>query len=121
MATWPAEDGGRPTGAPLLLVPVAVAAHGRSTESYSLTRGGNLQLNLVFLHVLETQYGIHAAAEELIPLMLGDDEGELFDPQPLFNEVISRVGEKIKGFEIRSDTFLGNFAFQKMAMVKDLQ
>jgi very-short-patch-repair endonuclease len=120
-ATWPAEDGGRPPEAPVLLVPVTVTTHGRSTESFSLTRGGSVQVNLVLLHVLESQFGVRIAAEDLIPLLLGDDEGEVFDPQPLYNELTSRVADKIRGFEIRPTAFLGNFAFQKMAMVKDLQ
>lgn len=121
IATWPADDGGRPTESALLLVPVTVTAHGRTTESFSLTRAGNVQVNLVLLHVLDTQYGIRITPEELIPLMQGDDEGEEFDPEPLFQHVIKRANDKIKGFEIRPSVFLGNFAFQKMAMVKDLQ
>lgn len=121
MATWPAEDQGRPAEAPLILVPISVTASGRSIDTFSIARDGNVQVNLVLLQVLENYYGVHASAEELLPLLLGNDEGEAFDPQPLFTAVTERVGDKIKEFHIRPSVFLGNFAFQKMAMVKDLQ
>jgi len=120
MATWPADDEGRAFEAPVLLVPITVTAHGRGAESFSLACSGAIQINLVLLHVLE-QYGVHVAADELITYLLGDDEGEAFDPQPLFQGLSKRVGTQIKEFSIRPNSFLGNFAFQKMAMVKDLQ
>lgn len=118
MATWPADDGGRPADAPVLLFPVALETKG--THSFFMSRAGAVQVNLVVLHVLDTQFGVKMSADDLIPYLLGDDEGEPFNPDPLFEEMRRRASE-VPGFEIRPSAILGNFAFQKMAMVKDLQ
>ena len=121
IATWPADDGGRPIEAPLLLLPIKVASQGRSANSFSLARTGTAQINLVLLHVLDAEYGIRMNAEELIPLLRGDDEGEEFDPRPLFEEVTRTIDGRVQGFELRNAIYVGNFAFQKMAMVRDLR
>ncbi|MBI3695176.1 MAG: DUF4011 domain-containing protein [Acidobacteria bacterium] len=118
MATWPADDGGRSADAAVLLFPVALETKG--THSFFLNRAGAVQVNLVLLHVLDTQFGVKLTAEDLIPRLLGDDEGEPFDPDPLYGELRRRAAE-VPGFEVKPCAILGNFAFQKMAMVKDLQ
>jgi hypothetical protein len=118
MATWLANDGGRPADAPVLLLPVVLETKG--TRSFFLSRAGAVQVNLVLLHVLDAQFGVKLSPENLMPHLLGDDEGEPFDPDPLYSELQKRAAE-VPGFEVRSSAILGNFAFQKMAMVKDLQ
>ncbi|HET9695643.1 MAG TPA: AAA domain-containing protein, partial [Terriglobales bacterium] len=118
IAAWPG-DAGRPVDAPVLLLPVKLeSTAGR--QSFSLVRTGAPQVNLVLLHVLETQFGVKTTSEDLIPHLLGDDEGEVFDPQPLYDKLL-QLGPNIPGFAVRPCAVLGNFAFQKMAMVKDLQ
>lgn len=60
------------------------------------------------------------SADKVLSRLKGDDEGESFDPSPayeLFKEACTSVPE----FAIRDAAVLGNFAFQKMAMVRDLQ
>lgn len=118
MATWTASDGGRPAEAPVLLFPVALERKG--SHSFFISRAGTVQVNLVLLHVLDTQFGVNVASEDLIPHLLGDDEGEPFDPFPLYAQLSKRTVD-VPGFEVRPSATLGNFAFQKMAMVKDLQ
>lgn len=117
MATWPATDGGRPADAPVLLVPISLGIKG--ARPFSLARNGSVQINLVLLHILETQFGISITSEELAPHLLGGDEGEVFDPKAVYSQLQKLCA--IPGFEIRHCFVLGNFAFQKMAMVKDLQ
>ena len=118
MATWTADDGGRPAEAPVLLFPVSLETKG--SHSFFISRAGTVQVNLVLLHVLDTQFGVNLSSEDLIPHLLGDDEGESFDPSPLYIELSKRAVD-VPGFEVRPSATLGNFAFQKMAMVKDLQ
>jgi very-short-patch-repair endonuclease len=120
MASWPALDGGRPAESPVLLLPVSLGIGAQGSQSFPLARAGNIQVNLVLLHVLERQFGIELTAEDLISHLLGDDEGEPFDPGPLYAELRNRAGE-VPGFQVKACAVLGNFAFQKMAMVKDLQ
>ena len=120
IATWPADDGGRVPESPILLLPVSLNPQGRGSRSFSVARTGPPQINLVLLHFLDTQFGVSVAQDDLLALLNGGDEPEPFDPQPLFSELTKRCRD-VQDFSIRPDVYLGNFAFQKMAMVKDLQ
>jgi very-short-patch-repair endonuclease len=119
-ATWPATDGGRPTEAPILLVPASLETKGHGSQIFYLKRSGAVQANLVLLHVFENQFGAKLLAEDLLAKLLGDDEGEPFDISPVYAEIRQKC-ISVPGLEIKDFTVLGNFAFQKMAMVKDLQ
>lgn len=120
MATWPATDGGRPAEAPVLLFPVGLAKR-EGSNSYHLSSTGTFQLNLALLHVLQDQFKLTLQPEELLAKFAGDmDEGTVLDVKGLCEEIQSRMAET-NGFQIGFKTILGNFAFQKMAMVKDLQ
>jgi hypothetical protein len=118
MATWNASDGGRPADAPVLLFPVSLETKG--SHSFSINRAGAVQVNLVLLHVLDTQFGVKLSPDDLLPHLMGDDESERFDPAPLYAQLRSQACD-VPGFEVKPSAILGNFAFQKMAMVKDLQ
>ena len=48
------------------------------------------------------------------------DQGTVFDVKSLCDLIQGRLSE-VKGFHIGLRVILGNFAFQKMAMVKDLE
>ena len=119
-AGWPVVDGGRPTEAPILLVPAALETKGHGSQNYYLKRSGPVQANLVLLHVFENQFGIKLGADDLLAKLLGDDDDEPFDTSPVYEE-IRRTCSSVDGLEIKELAVLGNFAFQKMAMVKDLQ
>jgi hypothetical protein len=116
MATWPAPDGGRPPEAPVLLIPVSIQSRGRS-----LRRAGEVQINLVLLHVLEEEHGCRLDQETLLEGVEGiDEEARGFVPETVFSR-LREATSHIRGFDIRRRFVLGNFAFQKMAMVKDLR
>jgi hypothetical protein len=119
-ATWPALDGGRPTEAPVLLLPIGLSKK-EGSSSYHLSSTGGFQLNPVLVHVLQDQFTLTLHPEELLTQFAGDaDEGTVFDVKGLCAEIQGRMTDT-KGFEIWPRVILGNFAFQKMAMVKDLQ
>jgi very-short-patch-repair endonuclease len=120
MASWKAADGGRDSDAPVLLLPVALEMKGHAGTSLSIHRGGPVQANLVLLHVLETQFGISVPPEKVLSRLQGDDEGEVFAPSPVY-ELLNEACASIPDFKIRDVAVLGNFAFQKMAMVRDLE
>lgn len=120
MATWTAADGGRDPDAPILLLPVALELKGRLGQAFSIRRTGTVQVNLVLLHVLESEFGVKLTQDDLIPLLQGDDEGEVFDPTPVYDRLSERCAH-VRGFQVRNVAVLGNFAFQKMAMVNDLR
>jgi hypothetical protein len=120
VATWPATDGGRPAEAPVLLLPVTIAKR-EGTNSYHVTATGSFQINLVLLHVLQDQFKVSLQPEELLASFSGEaDEGAVMNIGGLCEEVQRHMTET-PGFEIQRRVFLGNFAFQKMAMVKDLR
>jgi very-short-patch-repair endonuclease len=120
MATWPAIDSGRPTEAPVLLLPIGLSKK-EGSNSYHLSTTGTFQLNLVLLHVMQELFRVTLQPEELLGKFAGDaDEATVFDVRGLCGEIQRRMTEA-KGFEIGLRIVLGNFAFQKMAMVKDLQ
>ena len=120
MATWPTMDSGRPTEAPVLLLPVGLSKK-EGSNSYHLSTTGTFQLNLVLLHVMQDQFRVTLQPEELLAEFAGDaDEATVFDVKGLCGEIQRRMAET-KGFEIGLRIILGNFAYQKMAMVKDLQ
>jgi len=120
MATWTAADGGRDADAPVLLLPVTLELRGRLGQTFSIRRTGAVQANLVLLHVLESEFGVKLSADDLIPLLRADDEGEAFDLSPVY-ERLSEMCKHMRGFRARDMAVLGNFAFQKMAMVNDLR
>ena len=120
IATWPSDDAGRAPESPILLLPISLTAQGRGSGSFSMIRTGPPQINLVLLHFLDTEFGVSIAPEELIGLLNGGDEAEPFDAQPLY-EGLAKCCHDVKNFSIRTAAYLGNFAFQKMAMVRDLQ
>ena len=116
-ATWPAEDEGRPTDAPVLLLPIELESRGRDKSGFIFHNAGPIQPNLVLLHVLETELGVRVAPEDLLP---ASEEAQPFDLEEVYTRLRAVASEQ-RGFEVQSRAVLGNFAFQKMAMVRDLR
>ncbi|MGH9413835.1 MAG: DUF4011 domain-containing protein, partial [Terriglobales bacterium] len=117
-ATWPSEDGGRPTDAPVLLAPMKLVPKGSSR--FDLSRSGPLQINPVLERVLGSKFDIDIALDDLHDLAAADGDEGGFDIDQVFAQIRERTGG-IAGFVLSARTILGNFAFQKMAMVKDLE
>ena len=119
LATWTAQDGGKDSSSPVLLVPLQASQSGGRSGPWSLRRSGDVKFNDVLIHALRQEHGVTLDAESLLPEVLGDDEGEAFDLQPVFDALRSRAA-KVPGFDIAPRWVIGNFAFQKMAIVNDL-
>ena len=120
LATWPAQDGGRPASAPVLLMPVELASRGREGRNWHVRRTGEVQVNPVLLHALDAEHGVTIAPEEIVAEIQGDDEDETFDLGPAFDR-LTALAAKIAGFGVERRWVIGNFSFQKMAIVKDLR
>jgi len=119
-ASWRASDEGRNSEAPVLLLPIALEMKGHAGTSLSIHRVGLVQVNLVLLHVLQSEFGISISSEKVLALLQGDDEEEVFD-QSRVHDLFKLACNSVPEFGIRDVAVLGNFAFQKMAMVRDLQ
>ena len=120
LATWSSHDGGRNPAAPVLLVPLEAKQAGGRSSPWILERSGDLKVNDVLAHALREKHGVTLDSEALVPEVMGDDEGEDFDLEPVFDSV-RRCAAHIPGFQIERRWVVGNFAFQKMAIVKDLE
>lgn len=120
LASWKAADGGRDTAAPVLLVPLIASQQSGRSAPWVLRRAGDVKVNEVLVHALREEHGVALDPETLLPDVQGDDEGELFDLNPVF-AAVERAAGKVPAFSIERRWVLGNFAFQKMAIVKDLQ
>ena len=116
MASWKADDGGREYAAPILLLPVELSEQ-RAITAMRLERKGNPEANLSLLHVLREK-GISISPEDIV-----GDGGDDFDDVNRLDKAIREFRGKAGGLlDIRIDLtlILGNFSFQKMALVADL-
>lgn len=120
IASWAATDGGRPPAAPVCLLPVAVELKGRDGLASGLRRVGDLRLNPVLLHVFEAEYGITVPTDESLPAVDEDEGANTVDWRGALTRV-STCAAGVPGFAIDRRVVLGNFSFQKMAMVEDLK
>lgn len=117
MATWKATDGGRDPEAAVLLVPVRVEGMGRKT---SLVPRGDLETNLALLYQLD-QLGCGDLTGELQKALSDQEADESSGGVSAVFPLIEERAGHIDGFEIRNRLVIGNFSFEKLAMVKDLE
>lgn len=133
MATWPAEDKGRPARSAVLLLPVRLDPKGLPPN---VQRIGPPQINLALLHVLESEFGCRVSAEALLAGLFDErdlaeanpeaeaeveaNSGLLADLASVFNR-LREAARRIEGFKVEDAAVLSNFSFQKMAMVRDIQ
>jgi Protein of unknown function (DUF4011) len=116
LASWTAPDGGRNAAAPVLLVPIEAAQTSGRNGVWTLKRAGDVKVNDVLVHALREEHGVQLDADALVGHVLGDDEGESFDLEPVFSAVATEVA-RVPAFTIERRWIVGNFAFQKMAML----
>ena len=119
MATWTAADEGRAPEAAVLLLPAAIEWKGAG-RGVTIRRAGDAALNLVLLHVLEVEHGVTIDGDELLAPPEGAEETPALDPEIVFAR-LRLEARSVRGFAIASKAVVGNFSFQKMAMVRDLQ
>jgi len=119
MASWKPGDEGRPAAAPVILLPVAIESKGREGRALTLHRTGDVQANLVLLHLLESDYGCTVSADALLNAGGGGEEAEV-EPDRVFGR-LRHACPDVPQFSIDNCAVLSNFSFQKMAMVKDLR
>ncbi len=116
LASWTTSDEGRDTAAPVLLVPIEAISHGGHSGRWVLRRGGEVQVNDVLTHALQAEHGVSVVPHDV----LGDDERETLDLAPAFAR-LKEAARAVPGFDIKQRWVVGNFAFQKLAIVKDLR
>ncbi len=117
MATWPSSDGGSPSESPIIMVPISMQPQGREGKDHKLQKTGDIQMNLVLFTVLEESFGIRVDPDSILS---EPENGERVDVEEAFAR-LKVTAKEIQGFEIKPRAVIGNFTFQKMAMVRDLR
>lgn len=129
--SWTAEDGGRDPFAPVLLLPIQLKFKGHDLVSTQMEIAGSPEINPVLLHVLHEELNVSVTAEELLAQfrpgvgdhtvdITPDEDGSEVNLQAALDLMAARA-RKVAGFTAESFAVVGNFAFQKLAMVKDLE
>jgi very-short-patch-repair endonuclease len=138
LAKWTSDDGGRDPQAPIVMLPLAFQRKGRDLSTVEIEASGPAQINPVLLHVLQAQFNIKLDPEELLatanpspaegsPPTGGAtvDARELAEtPLLAFRrcfELLKSSVRNVDAFAVEESFVIGNFAFQKMAMVRDLK
>jgi len=118
MATWKSEDEGRAPEAPVIMVPIRVEG---KIGRLSLQPKADLEINLALTHVLEEEFGCDGLAARLEELLAETDE---LSPDERTSRIfggIRAAAASVPGFQLNQKAVIANFAFQKLAMVRDLQ
>ncbi|HVB82948.1 MAG TPA: AAA domain-containing protein [Candidatus Binataceae bacterium] len=119
-ATWPANDGGSPTEAPVVLAPAILKRQGREGSQTTIALPGEPQMNPVLLQKLESDFGLRLSGEDLLPSNQSSDRQAQLSPRDTLKR-LRLAASNIDGFRVTYDAAVGNFAFYKMAMVEDLK
>src|SRR5688500_1224323 len=120
MATWKGEEGKRAPESAVLLVPVVVNARDRAGPT--LKRNGEPVINPVLLQVLSTNFRVELNPDDV--LAAADTDADRDDDPFNLDALLAKLDELCRGalgFGVRRTVVLGNFTFQKMAMVRDLR
>lgn len=118
MASWPADDEGKDPEAAVLLLPLRAEGKRSDSESLQLEVSGPPQANIALLHALAEEFSLTITEEDLI----GDVPADL--NLSALNDILHRFHQSashIKNFALRQRKVIGNFSFQKLAMVKELK
>ncbi|MCY0907412.1 MAG: AAA domain-containing protein [Sulfobacillus thermotolerans] len=111
LATWRTSDSGRDPVAPIWLVPIQLESDGLLHMKYRIMRTGEIRVNPILLHVLRKDFGVVLNDEDL------PANWEALKRQ---GQAIQQQAHEVPGFTVQDIAILGNFSFQKMAMVEDL-
>ena len=114
-ATWRQDHDGPQPNAPILLAPAQLQPVGRVSDGrFDLESEDDWQVNPSLLYLLQSNFGIDLSESDF------DDPIEPSSFQTVFKRLQSACSE-LPGFEIRPLIVLGNFAYTKLPMVRDLQ
>jgi very-short-patch-repair endonuclease/DNA polymerase III delta prime subunit len=121
MATWSGQKSSAKPAAPVLLVPVRLAARGATQEEFELTVTGELEVNPTFLQMLRAEFDTTCDPSEL--LESAGIEGIIDTPEELAisSDWLRRKCSSVPGFDIEERFVIGNFSYARMPMVRDLE
>ena len=119
MASWENHRGTARPQAPVLLGSMNITTVGASQEEFSFSLSGDMEVNPTLLHFLETEFDASCNHEELERQLHQDDDGRS-ELEKTYGW-LRQAAEHIRGFAITDRIVIGNFAYAKLPMVKDLE
>lgn len=111
-AQWKADDDGSSPNAPMYLVPISIRVSDRDGDMM-ITRSGDMIINSVMLAKLRDEYKIDIDVSFF-------DEGDVHENIVELYDRFTNTLVNVPGFSSTKQCVLGNFDYQKMAMVDDL-
>jgi very-short-patch-repair endonuclease len=121
MATWSGQKSASTPAAPVLLVPVRLAAKGAAQEEFELTVTGELEVNPTLLQMLKAEFDVACDPVEL--LESAGIEGIIDTPEELdvSFDWLRRQCSSVPNFDVNERFIVGNFSYARMPMVRDLE
>jgi len=116
MATWHASEGQATPCAPVLLRQARLSQQRGSDDDFQLQLDGDWQFNPVLQHVIETQYGAKLPIEELDERLSRSNEYE-----SILRDFAASAADAVAQFDITTRVVLGNFSYEKLPLVQDLE
>lgn len=119
LAAWENKRAAWEPCAPVLLQRAALRPLGAAQDEFELSLTGEMEVNPTLLHVLKADFGCEvnqAALAARIPDGSIDEPWELQETYRWLSEQAGRV----PGFRVDGRIVLANFAYAKLAMVRDL-
>lgn len=119
LAKWENSRGAWIPSAPVLLRPARLKPLGAGLDDFELSLEGDMELNQSLVQVLKFDFSLNIDQNELLDLIDGviDEHWEL---QAAY-DWLDGVSNRVPGFGIDTALALGNFAYAKLPMVRDLE
>lgn len=115
LASWPIAGGGASPAAAVLLLPAVIDLRGRDGRRAQIRATGDLTVNGALTHMLSEVHGIRLTSEDIFP-----EAEEPTAPAAAF-ERLALAAADLPGFIVAPRIVVGNFAFQKLAMLEDMR
>jgi len=129
--TWAADDGGRPPIAPIFLFPVSLKLRGQDLPATEVQITGDPEVNPVLIHIFNKELNVQVTAGAILSLFASptsveadDESADSTHEERSLQEVLNflnNIAKAVPDFKADQFVVLGNFSFQKLAMVKDLE
>lgn len=129
--TWAADDGGRAPIAPILLFPVSLKLKGQDLSATEVQITGDPEVNPVLIHIFNKELNVQVTAGAVLSLFASptsveaddENEGSAHESGSLQKvlDFLNNITKSVPDFKADQFAVLGNFSFQKLAMVKDLE
>jgi hypothetical protein len=124
--TWTAEDGERDPTAPGLLIPITLKLRRQDIQATEIQVAGEIEINPVLVHVFQKELNVSVVADELLTLFSPQHNSGVDEDQTDVNldailDSLNTAAIKVPGFKAEPFAVIGNFSFQKLAMVTDME